>query len=83
MRPHIAEAKYKALSRRGQIFGLDLGSRSIQLEENAHLDIDKNTAILCVERVLKDERLSLEIDKDCNIHVIDNEYVEFNYDNTR
>lgn len=25
----------------------------------------------------------LEIDKDCNIHVIDSEYVEFNYDNTR
>lgn len=51
MRPHIAEAKYKALSRRGQIFGLDLGSRSIQLEENVHL--------------------------------IDNECVEFCYDNTR
>ena len=80
MRPHIAEAKYKALSRRGQIFGIDLGSRSIQLEENAHLDIDKNTAILCVERVLKDERLSLDwLDIDSHVHALGFENVELPY----
>lgn len=55
-----AEEKFMQMGREMLTFGLDINGQSIKLDANTKLDVDNDEAQFWIERVLKDEKLTLD-----------------------